>query len=112
MKKNLFCLRSFFISLLLLLLSTEIVLAELINPLYAETFEEFINAIIGFLWEMAIPLAVLIIIIGAFYMATSLGKPEQFEKGKKVIFYAFIGLIVIIVARGIIPFIRDFFAGL
>lgn len=80
------------------------------NPLKADSFAEFIDYIIGFLWEFGLILVVLIIIIGAFHMITSTGDPEKFKKGINVIKYAFIGLLVIIMAAGLVNMIMDLVA--
>jgi len=76
------------------------------NPLEHDTFEQLIGAIINILWVITLVVAPLMIIIGAYYLLTSEGNPENIKKGWDVIKYAIIGLIVIILADGIITMIE------
>ncbi len=79
------------------------------NPLKADSFEALINLIINFLWDFGLVLAVLVLMIGALHILMSRGDPEKFNKGKKVMLYAVFGLLLIIIARGLIVMIIDLF---
>jgi magnesium-transporting ATPase (P-type) len=47
------------------------------------------------------------IVVGAFQMLFSAGNPENFKKGQKTILYSVIGLVVIIVASGIVAIVQS-----
>lgn len=100
-------LKIFLSFLSLLLIPVSIAMATFPNPLRADSFPELIRLIIGFLISLAVPLAVFIVLIGAFYILTSAGDPKKFETGKKVIIYAFLGLLIIILAEGLATYIID-----
>lgn len=77
------------------------------NPLKFDTFGEILKAIADFLLIVGVPLAVLFIVWGAFLLLTSGGNENRISSGKKSIFWAVIGLIVILMAKGITVIIED-----
>jgi hypothetical protein len=104
----------FFLSLLLVSLPFFFSLAQFVtipNPLNATSIEELIENIIDFITWTVIILAPLIALIGAFYILTSGGKPQQVDKGKKAIFYAFVAIFVVLFARGIIGLVQMILSG-
>lgn len=54
--------------------------------------------IIQLLWELAIPISVVMIIVGALQMMFSTGNQSRFENGKKTITLAVTGLIIALAA--------------
>ncbi len=72
------------------------------NPLRAETFRDLIEIIIDFLIMVAVVVAPLMIIIGAFYFVVSAGHPEHITMGRKIITYALVGLVIVLLAKGLI----------
>jgi hypothetical protein len=46
------------------------------------------------------------IIIGGYQMLTSAGDPQKFETGKKTLFFAFVGFLVILIYDKIVEFIK------
>ena len=97
------------ILLISLLLSLPIVVSavEFQNPLEYETFGELIDAIIKFIFYIAVVVTPLMIIIGAFYILTAAGDPKKIGTGKNVIIYTLIGLAIILLARGLIAMIES-----
>jgi len=85
---------------------TQIVLQ---NPLAHDTFEELITALIRVIFNIALILAPLMIIVGAFYFLTAGGDSKNIETGKKIIFYTLIGFVIILLSRGIIELLRQVF---
>lgn len=81
------------------------------NPLEYETFGELINAIIDFIFWVAIVIAPIVIIIAAFYFLTSAGDPEKVRTAKRIILFAFIGLIIILSGRGIVALVMQILEG-
>jgi hypothetical protein len=97
------------IILISLLLSLPIMslAVEFQNPLEYETFGELIDAIIKFIFYIAVVVVPLMLIIGAFYLLTAAGDPKKIGTGKNVIIYTLIGLVVIMLARGLIAVIES-----
>jgi len=56
---------------------------------------------------IAIPVATIVIIYGAFQMLTASGDPEKFKKGEKTLLYAAIGFGVLILSVGIADLIKN-----
>lgn len=97
------------ILLISLLLSLPIIVSavEFQNPLEYETFGELIDAIIKFIFYIAVVVAPLMIIIGAFYLLTAGGDPKKIGTGKNIIIYTLIGLAIVMLARGLIAMIES-----
>lgn len=95
--------------LLLLIIFPLLVSAQLKieNPLQHDTFGKLIGAIINFLFLVAIALAPLLILIGAFYFMTAAGDPARIETGKRIILYTCIGLFIILFSWGLIAIIKS-----
>jgi len=77
------------------------------NPLEYETFGELVEAIISFIFTIAVVVAPLMIIIGAFYLITAGGEPKKIGTGKNIIIYTLIGLAIIMLARGLLAMIES-----
>lgn len=82
-------------------------LITLKNPLKYETFPEALEAIVSYLVVIAVPLATIAIIYGAFQMLTAGGNVEKFQTAKKTIAYAAVGLIIVFVGWGIAKILKD-----
>lgn len=109
--------------LLLLLSQSHFALAQLtgntnglLNPLCPSNdpscarsdVEGLLNSIVDWLLKIATPIAVGMILIGAFQMVFAGGDEEKFKLGKKTILYTSIGYAIILVGRGITLVIQDF----
>lgn len=81
------------------------------NPLKAKTFEELINNIIDFIFYVAMALAPLMVLIGAFYIMSAGGNPKRVETGKNIILYTVIGLVIVFLAKAIVFMIRQVLTG-
>ena len=79
------------------------------NPLKANTFEKLILNIVNFIFTLALPIVVIMIIVGGFMFVTAAGEPAKIQQGKQLILWAVIGLIVILLARGIIDLLQQIF---
>lgn len=77
------------------------------NPLEAETFEELIDSIINFILKIAIVIAPIMIIVSGFYFVTAAGDPEKIKTAKRIILYTMIGLIIVILAEGLISMLGE-----
>src|SRR3989344_9257786 len=74
---------------------------QLQNPLAATTTDVLIATVGQFLIKISTALLVIFILWGALQLMTSGGRPERVEKGRKTIYWAILGFIVLLVAGGI-----------
>jgi len=81
------------------------------NPFKNVTFEKLIENIIKFIFWVAMAIAPIMVIVAAFYFLTSGGDPEKIRTAKRIIFWTFIGLIIVFLAKGIIAVIGQLLGG-
>ncbi len=79
----------------------------LTNPLGASSFEDLLKNIVDWLITIATPIAVGMILIGAFQIIFAGGNPERFATGRKTILYTAIGYAIIVIGWGMVSIIRD-----
>jgi hypothetical protein len=90
---------------------------QLFNPLDPTctgnvTFISIANEIAGFIfYDIATPLATIMVLVGAFQMMTSAGDPEKFSQAKKTLTYAAIGFAIALVAGGVTSIIKNVITG-
>lgn len=84
---------------------------EITNPLKHKTFEELIKAIIIFMRNLALVATALVIVLSGFYFVTAAGDPAKVTKAKQMIFYALIGLAIVIAAEGIVALLEKVIKG-
>ena len=58
------------------------------------------------LWTILLIVAVISIIVGAYYFVTSAGNPDNLTKAKSMVLYAVIGLVVAGMAWGVVSLAR------
>ena len=80
---------------------------EIENPITATSVEAVINNVVKFVWRLALILAPLMIIIGAFYLITAAGDPEKIKIGKKIITWAIVGIVVVLLSTGVKSIIEE-----
>ena len=74
-----------------------------------ESFTTVANNVANFLVvDVAIPLTVIMVLVGAFQIMTAGGDPEKFSKGRKTITYAAIGLVAAFISLGAAKLIQSF----
>ncbi|MDI6602528.1 MAG: hypothetical protein QME57_00195 [Patescibacteria group bacterium] len=96
-----------FLIFLGLALPLSVLAITLPNPVEAKTFGELINNIINFIFNIALAIVPLMIVIAGFYFVTAGGDPEQIKKAKDLIFYTVVGFIIILLARGVIELLKQ-----
>lgn len=79
----------------------------LTNPLSCNNVQCVVQKIIDGIFTLAIPITVLMVLVGAFQILTAGGQKEKFEEGKKTITWAVFGFALIILSRGLISIIVD-----
>ena len=77
------------------------------NPITSKTLGKFMERIATFIGYVGIAMVPLMILIGAYYLITGGGDPERISTGKRVLWYALIGLAVIMFAKGLAYMVRD-----
>ncbi|OHA62552.1 MAG: hypothetical protein A2117_01525 [Candidatus Wildermuthbacteria bacterium GWA2_46_15] len=77
------------------------------NPLRYASIQELIDAVIKFIFLIALVVSPLMIVIGAFYLMTAAGDPGRVKTAKTIFLYTAIGLFVIFLARGLVALIRS-----
>ena len=78
------------------------------NPIKSCSFEDLTNSIINFIFYIALAMAPLMIIIGAFYLLTAGADPKRVETGKNIILYTLIGFTLILLAKGLVALVKQF----
>ena len=91
----------------LLLPIYSVLAVEFKNPLAHDTFEELLDAIIGFIFWVGITLAPVMLIIGGFLYITSGGDPNKVTTAKRWIIWTLIGVAIIILAGGLVAVIKS-----
>ena len=95
-------------SAVLLILAASPVSAAILRidpPTDSTTFQELINKIINFVSLITIVLAPLMVIFAGFYFITANGDPSKVKKGKDILIYTAIGILVILLARGFVSMV-------
>jgi uncharacterized membrane protein len=80
---------------------------ELKSPIEHKTFGALIGAIAGFLQGLAIIIAPIFIIFGAFYFITSNGDASKIKTGQRIILYTLIGFLIIFLAKAIVDLLIE-----
>lgn len=79
------------------------------NPLNTTDIRVLINKIIDLLFTLGIPLAVLLILWAGFLFLTSGGDPQKVNQAKATLLWTIIGFSILLLSKGIIFAICDFF---
>lgn len=61
-----------------------------------------INSVTDFIIAISIPIAGLMILYSAFVILTAAGSTKRFETGKNIILYAILGLVIILLSKGLV----------
>ncbi len=69
------------------------------NPLEVSDIKDIIKAVQNWIFIVALIIAPLLIILGAFYVVTSGGEPNRVQKGKSIIIWTSIGLGLVLLAK-------------
>jgi len=77
------------------------------NPLKIESIEGLIDRVMTALYFIIPPIAVLMVIIGAFQILTAGGAEDKYKTGKRTITYAVIGIAIFLLADLLIGLITE-----
>jgi len=75
----------------------------------SKPLDEALDTIANWLFTILLAVAVIFIILAAYDFVTSAGNPEKVETAKSKVIYALIGLVVAILAKGIVNLIKTLF---
>lgn len=81
---------------------------KLPNPAGFDNVTDVMDRLISYLTQLAAPILVIMVLVGAFYMLTAGDNEAKFTKGKKTITYAAIGFAIILVSNGLVFIIKEF----
>jgi len=90
-----------------LVLPPSVLAVTIENPLKAKTFGELINNLITFIFNVALIILPLIMVIAGAYFMFSGGDPSQVQRAKDLIYYTGIGFIIILLAKGVIELLKQ-----
>jgi hypothetical protein len=77
------------------------------NPLSCENLGCIIKEIISELQKLAIPIVIIMVLIGGFQIMTAGGNEEKIKQGKSTIWWAVMGYVVILLANGLVLVIES-----
>jgi hypothetical protein len=77
------------------------------NPLDVDSFEDIINKIIDFIFNIALVLAPLMIVWAGGLYITSGGNPDKITKARNIIIYTLTGFAVILLSKGFVVIIKQ-----
>lgn len=80
---------------------------EFPNPLAAETVRELVDAILNWIFWLAIPIAVMVILYAGIRMMTAGGDVKRFQDSRKILLWAVVGLAVVFIGEGFIALIES-----
>jgi type IV secretory pathway VirB2 component (pilin) len=80
---------------------------EILNPIGIDSFQDLVNVIGRWIFNLAIPIAVIIIIYAGVLMLTSGGDPGRFKNGRQALLYAVLGLAVVLIGKGFVTLIQS-----
>lgn len=76
------------------------------NPLRACDFAGLIDGIINFIFTIALAITPIMVIIGGFMFVTGGGDPAKITRGKQLLLWTVIGLVVILLSKGLVAVLR------
>jgi hypothetical protein len=75
-----------------------------------DTFDQLFGAILAFLYYLAAPIIVIMIILSGLFLLFGRGEPDKVQTARKILTYAIIGLVIILIGSGFVTLLRDIFA--
>jgi len=73
-------------------------------------FEATLNNIVDWLFTILLIVAVIAILIAAFFFITSAGDPEKVKTARQFVIYALIGVVIAVLAKGLVNFVSSIVA--
>lgn len=86
---------------------TQTFVFKLDNPLEADNFIELIDVLAIWLFNLAIPVVVVMIVYAGVMFLTSRGEPAKVTKARQILLYAVVGFAIILIGKGFITLIES-----
>ncbi|MBI4158306.1 MAG: hypothetical protein HY505_01640 [Candidatus Yanofskybacteria bacterium] len=80
---------------------------ELKNPLLANNLLELIDVLATWLFNLSIPIVVVMIVYAGVMFLTSRGEPARVTKARQILLYAVVGFAIILIGKGFITLIES-----
>ena len=77
------------------------------NPLKSCQLTDLINNILRFIFNIALVVTPLMVVIGGFMFISAGGKPEQVAKARNLLLWTAVGFVVILSARGLTSILKE-----
>ena len=84
---------------------------SLVNPLAADDIADLIDQIATWLLTIGLTISTIVIIWSALQFMVSGGSEKRVENARKTIWYAIIGIVVLLLAKGVTLIIAGFLGG-
>ena len=84
---------------------------SLVNPLAADDIADLIDQIATWLLTIGLTISTIVIIWSALQFMVSGGSEKRVESARKTIWYAIIGIVVLLLAKGVTLIIAGFLGG-
>ena len=75
-----------------------------------DTFDQLFGAILLFLYYLVAPIVVIMIILAGLLFLIGRGEPSKVQTAKKILLYAIIGLVIVLIGSGFIALLKSIFA--
>ena len=82
---------------------------EIGNPLKYNSFTELLDRIVAFIFNLALWIFPIMIVIAGFFFITAAGDPQKITTAKNIILWASIGLVIVISAKGLVRLFKELF---
>lgn len=83
------------------------ILFKLDNPLQADNLLELIDVLATWLFNLSIPIVVVMIVYAGVMFLTSRGEPARVTKARQILLYAVVGFAIILIGKGFITLIES-----
>ena len=77
------------------------------SPLEAQSFDDLVYSVTNFIFNIAMALVPVMVIIAGFYFITAAGDPERIKTAKKIILWTFVGLLIVLLTYGLIDVLKN-----
>jgi len=94
---------------LIFLLPANAQMVEIDNPITSDSFADLASKIIEFIFYIALAIAPIMFIVAGLAFITAAGDPEKIKRAKDIVLWTVIGLMIVLMATGIIQVIEEIF---
>lgn len=77
------------------------------SPIQTTDIYSLLNRIADYLIWIAVPITTIMILYGAFQILTAAGDPAKAKSGRSTIIYAIVGLMIVVISKGVVYIIKE-----